>query len=160
MADEEDPSFEELEEPDELDEEDVEDLVDDDEELADDPVLDPLADDPELDPLVDDAVAVEPDDAVATPEVVAEEDEDDEEEDDEDPDDVEAGLDVILKDRLVVPEDESDEDEEVPDAEERVDGVAKALVKRPGEFTCQSCFLVKHPGQLADATRMLCRDCV
>jgi hypothetical protein len=25
---------------------------------------------------------------------------------------------------------------------------------------CQSCFLVKHPSQLADATRMYCRDCV
>ena len=32
--------------------------------------------------------------------------------------------------------------------------------KRPGEFVCQSCFLVKHPSQLADGKRMLCRDCV
>ena len=32
--------------------------------------------------------------------------------------------------------------------------------KRPGEFTCQSCFLVKHPSQLADDDHMLCADCV
>jgi hypothetical protein len=25
---------------------------------------------------------------------------------------------------------------------------------------CQSCFLVKHPSQLADAKRKLCADCV
>jgi hypothetical protein len=25
---------------------------------------------------------------------------------------------------------------------------------------CQSCFLVKHPSQLADANRLLCTDCV
>ena len=32
--------------------------------------------------------------------------------------------------------------------------------KRPGEFTCQSCFLVKPPSQLADADNMYCLDCV
>ncbi|HEX6382958.1 MAG TPA: DUF4193 family protein [Acidimicrobiia bacterium] len=32
--------------------------------------------------------------------------------------------------------------------------------KRPGEFVCRSCFLVKHPSQLADPERMLCSDCV
>jgi hypothetical protein len=25
---------------------------------------------------------------------------------------------------------------------------------------CSSCFLVKHPSQLADPARQLCRDCV
>ena len=29
-----------------------------------------------------------------------------------------------------------------------------------GEFVCQSCFLVKHPSQLADDKAMLCADCV
>ena len=66
---------------------------------------------------------------------------------------------MILKERLVVVEDE-DEDEEVPDAEERAEGGTKVLPKRPGEFVCQSCFLVKHPSQLADPERQLCRDCV
>lgn len=27
------------------------------------------------------------------------------------------------------------------------------------EFTCRSCFLVKHRSQLADKKRVLCRDC-
>ncbi len=77
-----------------------------------------------------------------------------------DPDDVEAGLDVILKDRLVVADEEEDEEDEVPDIEDRAEGPAKVLPKRPGEFVCQSCFLVKHPSQLADPERMFCRDCV
>jgi hypothetical protein len=34
------------------------------------------------------------------------------------------------------------------------------LPKQPGEFVCQSCFLVKHPSQLADPKAQLCRDCV
>jgi hypothetical protein len=34
------------------------------------------------------------------------------------------------------------------------------LPKQPGEFVCQSCFLVKHQSQLADKERQLCRDCV
>ncbi|MDQ4130168.1 MAG: hypothetical protein M3133_04135 [Actinomycetota bacterium] len=43
-----------------------------------------------------------------------------------------------------------EEDEELED----VDGL------REGEFICVSCFLVKGPTQLADATRMICVDCV
>lgn len=87
---------------------------------------------------------------------------DDEEDDDEDEEvideDVEASLDVILKERLVVDDDE-DEDE-VVEADDRSDSVAKVLPKQPDEFVCQSCFLVKHPSQLADPGQMLCRDCV
>ena len=79
-----------------------------------------------------------------------------------DADDVEASLDVILKDRLVVEDEEEDEEEEeeVPDPEERAEGATKVAPKRPDEFVCQSCFLVKHPSQLADSKKMLCRDCV
>ena len=159
MADEEDLAFEELEEPDDLADADLDELEDDDV-IADDEetdVADVLVVD-EVDAEVDivDEVVEEP---VAVVAAVAEEDDDEEEDDDDlDPDDVEAGLDVILKDRLVVVEDV--EEEEAPDPEERVEGAAKALTKRPGEFTCQSCFLVKHPSQLADPDRMLCRDCV
>lgn len=93
----------------------------------------------------------------------AESDETAVEEDDEDElddDDVEASLDVILKERLVV-EDDDDEDEDEPaDAEDRSDGNLRVLPKQPGEFVCQSCFLVKSESQLADRKRMLCRDCV
>jgi hypothetical protein len=73
---------------------------------------------------------------------------------------VEASLDVILKERLVVVDDEDDDDEEAPEGEDRADSPMKVLPKQPGEFVCQSCFLVKHPSQLADRERMLCRDCV
>ena len=84
------------------------------------------------------------------------------EEDDEDElevdHDVEATLDEILKERLVVVEEE-EEDDEPADTEERGDST-KVAPKRPDEFVCQSCFLVKHPSQLADAKRQYCRDCV
>lgn len=89
--------------------------------------------------------------------------EDDEEEDEEEPDDedVEASLDVILNERLVVPDHaEEEEDEVAADTDERPEAAVKILPKQPDEFVCQSCFLVKHPSQLADPDRMLCRDCV
>ncbi|GAC1588292.1 MAG: hypothetical protein NVS3B21_03910 [Acidimicrobiales bacterium] len=92
--------------------------------------------------------------------VVPDEDDDDDDDDEPEPDEIEATLDEILKERLVVPEEEDDDEEETPDADERADGVGKVLPKQPNEFVCQSCFLVKHPSQLADATRMWCRDCV
>jgi len=128
---------------------DDDDLVDDEEENLDDDVL-------VVDELIIDDVTVVP---VAV--VVAEEDDDDDDDDDDmDPDDVEAGLDVILKDRLVVVDEQDDEDDDVPDTDDRTEGSTKVVPKRPGEFVCQSCFLVKHPSQLADPGRMFCRDCV
>jgi hypothetical protein len=87
----------------------------------------------------------------------ADEAEEEEEEEDED-EDVEASLDVILKERLVV-EDEP-EDDEATDAEDRSEANDRVLPKQPDEFVCRSCFLVKHPSQLADKKKMLCRDCV
>ncbi|MDA8341704.1 MAG: DUF4193 family protein [Actinomycetota bacterium] len=75
-----------------------------------------------------------------------------------DDEDVEASLDMILKERLVVEDDE--EDEEAAEPDDRGDGVERVLPKQPDEFVCRSCFLVKHPSQLADPERMLCRDCV
>lgn len=90
--------------------------------------------------------------------------EEDEDDDDEpDPDDVEEDLDTILKDRIAANDDEDDdeEDEDAPPVEvPAAEGGGRVQPKRPGEFTCQSCFLVKHPGQLADADEMLCADCV
>jgi hypothetical protein len=89
----------------------------------------------------------------------ASEDTDDDEEEEPDDEDVEASLDTILKERLVVEEPEDDED--APEPEDRTaDGVERVLPKQPGEFVCRSCFLVKHPNQLADRKKMLCRDCV
>ena len=83
---------------------------------------------------------------------------DEEEEEEPDDEDVEASLDVILKERLVV-EDEP-EDEEATYQEDKTEGNERVLPKQPDEFVCRSCFLVKHPSQLADRKNMLCRDCV
>jgi len=140
--------------PEDLDEEDLEDL---DDEEGDD-VLD---DDDDDDVLADDDEEVEDEASHAVATKVRDDDEDDDEDDEEDSDDVEASLDVILKERLVVADDDEDDDEdELVDGDDRGETPMRVLPKQPGEFVCQSCFLVKHPGQLADSKRMLCRDCV
>ncbi|MGH9271692.1 MAG: hypothetical protein ACRDZ2_10515 [Ilumatobacteraceae bacterium] len=68
-----------------------------------------------------------------------------EEEEDEDeellsPDDVEADLDRILKDRLVTADEEEDEDEEEP--EDRSEGGDRLQPKRADEQLCPNCFLL------------------
>jgi hypothetical protein len=139
---------EELEEPED------EELLEEDELGLDELVAEDLVDE-ELDDAAP-AAEVEEDEAE---EVVVEVEEEEEEEED---DDVEASLDVILKERLVVADEEADEEDdgEPTDAEDRADGATRVLPKQPGEFVCQSCFLVKNQSQLADRRRKLCRDCV
>jgi hypothetical protein len=146
----EDPDEAELEDLDEdLDEVDLDDEpLDDDDEVLDDEVLDEV-----------DVVLAEPPRPVHVAPVREEEEEDDDDEE-ADADDVEASLDVILKERMVVADDEDDDDEDSPDSGDRPDSPVKVLPKQPGEFVCQSCFLVKHPSQLADRGAMVCRDCV
>jgi hypothetical protein len=143
--------------PEDIDEEDLDLEADDigEEDLDDDADLDVVE--------VDDSEAGEVDvegDTLLAPE----EDEDYEDEDEENGDDVEASLDVILKSRLVVSgdddEDEEDEEEEEAEGDERGDTTTRVLPKQPGEFVCQSCFLVKHQSQLALFVGQLCRDCV
>jgi hypothetical protein len=153
------------------------DLVDDDPEVDDlEPDIDEdaLVDIDDDDPLDDDDDIVEIDDddddevgvevveiLTAAPAAVVErsgEAEDEEEEEEPEDEDVEASLDVILKERLVV-EDEP-EDDEATDQEDRTEGNERVLPKQPDEFVCRSCFLVKHPSQLADKKNLLCRDCV
>jgi hypothetical protein len=67
-----------------------------------------------------------------------------EEEDEDDdmiaPDDVEADLDTILKDRLVAAEDEVNEDEE--EVEERGEQADRLQPKRADEQLCPRCFLL------------------
>jgi hypothetical protein len=68
------------------------------------------------------------------------------EDEDEDllaPDDVEADLDMILKDRMVAAEDEVNEDDEEP--EDRSEPGDRLQPKRADEQLCPSCFLlVRH----------------
>jgi Domain of unknown function (DUF4193) len=156
------PELDEVDGPDELIEGDLDELADDDDLIAEDGLA--IADDDEDVEIAvvedEDEVAVVPEAAVKTAKTGAagEESEDDEEEEPDD-EDVEASLDTILKERLVVEEPEDDED--TPEPEDRTaDGVERVLPKQPGEFVCRSCFLVKHPNQLADRKKMLCRDCV
>lgn len=117
------PDLDEEELGDDLEEPDDEfGIVDDDIELADDEEEDESA-------------------AKAGPvrKSVASEDED-EDEDMLAPDDVEADLDTILKDRLVAADDEGDEDEEEP--EERGESADRLQPKRADEQLCPSCFLL------------------
>ncbi len=149
-----DPDEAELEELDEdLDEVDLDDEpIDDDDEVLDDEVLED-----------DVVVAGEPERVTHVVVPVRDDDEDDDEVEEADSDDVEASLDVILKERLVVIDDEDDDDDDDDDStdgDERTDSILKVLPKQPGEFVCQSCFLVKHPSQLADREAMICRDCL
>ena len=153
----------ELEEPEDIDEADLEDLEDDDLIVDDDDDL-IVGDDDVLDDVLDDEDVLDDTDPASVEVPVAsvpDEDDEDEDDDEPEPDEIEATLDEILKERLVVvDDDEDDEEDDIPDTDDRGDGVGKVLPKQPGEFVCQSCFLVKHPSQLADAKRMWCRDCV
>src|SRR5918994_3670221 len=141
--------------------EDTPDEVLDTEELEEEFVAEPEDLDEAL--VVDDAVEPAPKPKAPATKGRRSDDEDEEEEDEDlDPDDVEADLDTILKDRIAAQPDEGDEEdeEEQPETDERGDGTGRIQPKRPGEFVCQSCFLVKHPSQLADPDQMLCTDCV
>ena len=78
------------------------------------------------------------------------------------PADVEEPLDVLLQERTAAATLEDDEEaveEEEVDTDEPGDAPGRILPRRPGEFLCQSCFLVLPRNQLADEKRMLCRDC-
>ena len=130
-----------------------EDELGDEEELGDEDELGDLGEEEEEDE-VDEILTASP---AAVIERSGEGEEEEEEEELED-EDVEASLDVILKERLVV--EEEPEDEEATDQEDKTEGNERVLPKQPDEFVCRSCFLVKHPSQLADKKKMLCRDCV
>jgi hypothetical protein len=116
---------------DELDEEaledDLEETFDDDDEFAE-------ADEDESD-----------DEATAGPvrRSVAGEDED-EDDDLVAPDDVEADLDTILKDRLVASDEDGEDEEEEP--EERGDTTDRIQPKRADEELCPKCFLLVRHG--------------
>jgi hypothetical protein len=136
------------------------DFADDADEEPEDLVAEPLEEDLEEDEEFDPGLEEDEDETLATldadvvEEVDAEEEEEEaprrpvvseEEEDDEDlvdPDDVEADLDTILKDRLVAAEDTPDEDEEEAEPEERGESGDRLQPKRADEQLCPSCFLL------------------
>jgi hypothetical protein len=72
--------------------------------------------------------------------------------------DVEDALDVILAARLSGGH--PDEFEEVDDDDSGLEGLADVVpLRRPDEFLCRGCFLLKRTSQLADRSAQLCRDC-
>lgn len=139
---------EEFAEVDEDDEGDLEPAELDEDELDDDA----LAED-------DDFVALD-DDFVAADEDEEDEDDDDtsgpvrrsvpagEDEDEDDdiiaPDDVEADLDTILKDRLVAADDEDENEDDEP--EEKGEAADRLQPKRADEQLCPTCFLLVRQG--------------
>ena len=153
MADEDLIEDEDLAEVDpDLDAEDLDgDDLEDDVALVDD--LDPDAD------VVPDAELVETgetDEAEPTPTKAKRED-DDEEDEEIDPDDVEADLDAILKDRIAAAEEEDDEDEEVVPEPRATAEVAEGVVPRKAhEFMCTGCFLLVNAGQFGPPGQMTC----
>ena len=150
-------TIEELEDIDDIEEladlDDAEDTLDDDDEDA-------LGDDTLDVDEVGDVVAVADGGVVAKAVPAAEGAAEAETDDDELlADEVEASLDVILAERLRGEDSEADEELE-DDEEDAPNQLATVIpVRRPDEFLCQSCFLLKPPGQLADADHQLCRDC-
>jgi len=156
-----DDEFEEEEEEEPSEPDDIDELEEDDEFSSD---MDIDEDDVDVD---EDDVLIDDD----TETVVVAGDEEAEDEEDEvvdleeelHPDDVEEPLDVLLLERTssgLLDEDEYDEDEDDSEGDDRAEPGSRIPPKRPGEFVCRSCFLVKHPSQLADPERMLCSDCV
>ena len=145
------------------------DLVDDEDLDVEDPLVDD-ADDVDLldDDLVDAIPEVEVPVAVVTDDTVAGTEEEDDEEGvvdlDEElhPDDVEAPLDTLLQERTAsatLEDDEEELEEEEGDGDDRADGPARIVPRRPDEFLCQSCFLLLPLRRLADPARQYCDDC-
>ncbi len=141
-------------------------MTDPEDELDETVVDEPEEADPDLDPDELDEEALEADDEFAVDDEFAEADEAEDEEEAEDdtegpvrravateddddddmiaPDDVEADLDTILKDRLVAADDDADEEDEEP--EERGEAADRLQPKRSDEQLCPNCFLLIRNG--------------
>jgi hypothetical protein len=137
--------------PEEEPEEDLEGPEIDEADLEEGDELEDLLTDDDEDVFVeiDDDTAVEEEEEDADPaagpvrKTVPTTEDEDEDEDLLAPDDVEADLDMILKDRMVAAEDEVNEDEEEP--EDRAEPGDRLQPKRADEQLCPSCFLlVRH----------------
>lgn len=116
----------------------------------------------ELEDEDDDDLEVEIDDPEEAEAELAAASEDDDEDDD-------ASLDQLLTQRAAARRggDDADDDDDIMAlaSEKEPSGTAEVPVSRivpvkdREEFVCQRCYLVKARSQLADADRMLCRDC-
>ena len=72
-----------------------------------------------------------------------------------------ASFDELLSKQIDAEEDDEEDTILSLTREERLESLSiKATPIQANEFVCKNCHLVKHNGQLADAKRGLCRDCV
>jgi hypothetical protein len=146
-----DEGFEGELDADEIDEEEI---LDDDEEVVDlvDDADDADADVVEVADGDDDEPAAE-----AVPKARKKRDDEEDDEDEADPDDVEADLDKILKDRIAANEDD-DEDEELEEQAPRATGETADGVqpKKANEFMCTGCFLLVNAAQFGPPDHLEC----
>ena len=139
------------EEFEEVDLEEVLAAEDIDDDSIDDDLVGVVADSDEEIALVDDE---EDEEEAGT---VAKRDDDDDDEEEVDPDDVEADLDAILKDRIAAADDDEEDDEEVvPEAKSPTEVAEGVTPKKANEFTCTGCFLLVNRGQFGPAEQMTC----
>ena len=134
------------------------------EELSEEDLDDELVDDVDL-PVADDVVATDDDDEdddddddVPTARRKPAGEDDDDDEDDDDPDDVEADLDAILKDRIAAGTDDEEEEDEVPEGPADPDVGERVAAKSAEEFTCTGCFMIVHPRQFGRLGRLECPE--
>ncbi len=135
----------------------------DEEELSEDDLDEELVEDVVIPGADDDAVVVaddeeEEDDDVPTARRKPAGDDEDEEEEDDDPDDVEADLDAILKDRIAAGTDDEEEEDEVPEGTPDPDVGERVAAKSAEEFTCTGCFMIVHPRQFGRLGRLECPE--
>jgi len=83
-------------------------------------------------------------------------DEEDDDEEELDPDDVEADLDTILKDRIAAADEDEDEDELEEPARTSPDAPNGVVPKRANEFMCTGCFLLVNRGQFGPENNLQC----
>jgi len=133
-----------------ISEDDLEEVVGDVEDIDEDAVDD--VDDADDLVVVD---VVDDDEAVVLVPAAAEEDDDV-----VDDADVELALDEVLAETILRTSVPEDDDEAPVDVDPTLDATETILPKQDDEFRCKSCRLLKKTSQLADRSKMLCRDCV
>jgi hypothetical protein len=81
----------------------------------------------------------------------------DDEDEDVNPDDIEADLDSILKDKITASDDDDEEDEE-EEPESLAGSSERVNAKAADEFTCNTCFLIVHPRQFGRLGNLSCPE--
>jgi hypothetical protein len=134
--------------PEAIDPEAIEDEIVDDEDDDDDGLT-------TTDEVVDLDV-VEPVEEPAAPKAKKRAEDEDEDEDELDPDDVEADLDTILKDRIAAADEDEDDEELEEQPRPAADAPDGVVPKRANEFMCTGCFLLVNRGQFGREGHLQC----